>query len=126
MIGVIPRYHQAFKALKPFTQELDLEKYYDIYDVSDMDISEALTELSDNEFEDVDSLRVLKTIAARFFIVRKILLCSLLALDASGEKSDIIRWTAAVDEIQGLNLVTEDAEDRLRGILNEEQSKFIQ
>jgi len=91
-----------------------------------MDISEALTELSDNEFEDVDSLRVLKTIAARFFIIRKILLCSLLALDASGEKSDIIRWTAAVDEIQGLNLVTEDAEDRLRGILNEEQSKFIQ
>jgi len=91
-----------------------------------MDISEALTELSDNEFEDVDSLRVLKTIAARFFIIRKILLCSLLALDASGEKSDIIRWTAAVDEIQGLNLVTEDAEDRLRGILNEEESKFIQ
>ena len=124
LTGVIPRYHQAFNVLKPLTQELDLERYYDIYDVSDMDVSEALLGYSDEGLEDLDSLRVLKIIAARFFIIRKIFLCCLLALDANGEKSDFLRWTAAVDEIHGVNVVTEAAENRLHGILNEEESKF--
>ena len=124
LTNVIPRYHQAFNSLKPLTQELDLEKYYDIYDVSESDVSEALIEYSDDEFEDLDSLRVLKIIAARFFMIRKIFLCCLMALDANGERSDFLRWTAAVDEIHGVSVVTEAAENRLHDILNEEESKF--
>ena len=121
---VIPRYTQAYTTLKPFTEVMDLEKYYDIYDISDMDFAEAMLGYSETEFEDLDSLRVLKILAARFHTVRKIFLCCLLALDAHGGKPDFLRWGTAVDEIQALGTVTGGAEERIRQILSEEESMF--
>lgn len=103
---------------------MDLEKYFDIYDISDSDFTEAMTGFSESEFEDAESLRVLKILAARFDITRKIFLCCLMALDADGGKPDFVRWTTAVDEIHGLAMVIGDAEDRLRRILNEEESSW--
>jgi hypothetical protein len=121
---VIPRYNQAYAELKPITEQMDLEKYYDIYDISDLDFSEAMHGYSKAEFEDPDSLRVLKILAARFQTTRKVFLCCLMALDANGEKSDLARWQSAVDEIQGLSEVTREAEERLNRILSEEESEF--
>lgn len=118
----MPRYHQACTVLKPFAEEMDLEKYFDIYDISDSDFTEAMSGYSEAEFEDAESLRVLKIIAARFDITRKIFLCCLMALEADGGKPDFIRWTTAVDEIHALAIVTGEAEERLRRILGEEES----
>jgi hypothetical protein len=109
--------------LKPFAEELDLEKYFDIYDVSDTDLAEAMLGYSDTEFDDVESVRVLKILAARFHTSRKLFLCCLMALDAHGGKPDFLRWSSAVDEIRGLTTVTNEAEVRLRDILTEEESK---
>lgn len=103
---------------------MDLEKYYDIYDISDIDFSEAMLGYSEVEFEDPDSLRVLKILAARFQTLRRIFFCSLMALDASGEESDLYRWQSAVDEIRALGKITSEAEERLSRILNEEESEF--
>jgi hypothetical protein len=122
---VLPRYNQAYTALKPYTEVVDLEKYYDIYDISDVDFAEAMLGYSDAEFEDHESLRVLKILTARFHIMRKIFLCSLMALDATGERTDFSRWRNAVEEIQGLSEVTADAEEKLRTILSEEESKQL-
>ncbi|KAH8815133.1 Mysoin-binding motif of peroxisomes-domain-containing protein [Xylogone sp. PMI_703] len=119
---VIPRYSQACTALKPLTECLDLEKYYDIYDISDMDSADALLGYSEAEFEDVDSLRALKILAARFHTIRKIFLCCLLALDAHGGKPDFLRWGTALDEIHAVSAVTAEAEERMRRILTEEES----
>ncbi|KAG9248552.1 Mysoin-binding motif of peroxisomes-domain-containing protein [Calycina marina] len=121
----IPRYQKAVKAVQSMTEELDLEKYYDIYDLTDIDTSEVAIGYTEHEFEDLESLRVLKILAARFFLTRKIFLCCLLALDASGDKSDFPRWNVAVDEIREVNIVTEDAERKLREILNEEESFHV-
>lgn len=103
---------------------MDLEKYLDIYDISDGDFSEAMTGYSETEFEDAESVRVLKTLAARFYTARRIFLCCLLALDAHGGQPDFYRWSTAVEEIQGTGAVTRDGEDRLRRILREEESRF--
>lgn len=119
---VIPRYNQAYNVLKPFTEQLDLEKYYDIYDISDVDFDEALLGYSDTEFEDPESLRVLKILAARFHTTRKAFLCCLMALNADGGKPDFLRWSTAIDEIHGVGTVTGAAEGRLRRILTEEES----
>lgn len=120
---VIPCYKQACNVLKPLAEQMDLEKYYDIYDISDMDYSEAMLGYSDTEFEDLDSLRVLKILAARLHTIRKVFLCSLLALDAHGGKLDFLRWRMAVDEIHAVGNTTSKAIERLRSILNEEESK---
>ena len=103
---------------------MDLEKYFDIYDISDTDFTEAMTGFSEGEFEDAESLRVLKIMAARFDITRKIFLCCLMALDADGGKPDFVRWTTAVEEIHGLASKTREAEERLRRILSEEESSL--
>lgn len=119
----IPRYNQACAVLKLFAEELDFEKYLDIYDVSETDFSEAMLGYSETEFDDVESVRVLKILAARFHTARKIFLCYLMALDANGGKSDFIRWSGAIDEIRGVTAVTDEAEARLREMLAEEESK---
>ena len=121
---VIPRYNQACLTLKPLTEQLDLEKYYDIYDINDIDFSEAMFGYSEAEFEDPDSLRVLKILAARLHTIRKIFLCCLMALDATGGKTDFPRWRTAADEIQELTLKTSAAEVRLRTTFSEEESKI--
>jgi len=120
---VIPRYNQACILLKPFAEDLDLEKYFDIYDISNTDFSEAMLGYSETEFEDTESVRVLKILAARFHTSRKIFLCCLMALDAHGGKPDFLRWSSAFDEIRGVGAVTNDTEIRLRDILTEEESK---
>jgi hypothetical protein len=101
---------------------MDLEKYYDIYDVSDTDFSEAMLGYSEGEFDDAESVRVLKILAARFHTTRKIFLCCLMALDAHGGRPDVIRWSTAIDIIHGAIAVTVEAEERLRRILSEEES----
>ncbi|KAK2626056.1 hypothetical protein QTJ16_004318 [Diplocarpon rosae] len=120
---VIPRYNQACIALKPLAEEMDLEKYFDIYDISDVDFSEAMMGHSDTEFEDAESVRVLKILAARFYTTRKIFLCCLMALDAHGGSSDSNRWSTAVDEVHGVSIVTGDAGERLCRILGEEETR---
>lgn len=103
---------------------MDLDKYYDVYDISDLDYSEAMLGYTEGEFDDEESVRVLKIFAARFHTIRKIFLCCLLAFDAHGGKPDFHRWGLAVDELHTLCSVTSEAEDKLRRILGEEESKL--
>lgn len=102
---------------------MDLEKYYDIYDISDFDMLDALRGYSEEEFDDAESLRTLKILAARFCTVRKLFLSSLLALDANGDTNDLLRWTTAVEALRSLNKCTQRVYDRLRTVLGEEESK---
>jgi hypothetical protein len=78
----------------------------------------------EGEFEDRDSLRVLKLFMARLHVIKKIFLCCLLALDADGGKPDFRRWSTAVDEIHSLASITGDAEVQVNQILSEEECKL--
>lgn len=124
MSELLPRYNQACMVLKPLAELVNLEKYFDVYDISDLDLLEASLGFSESEFEDLESLRVLKILATRFHTIRKVLFCCLLALDADGGKPDFARWSTAVDEIQALSAVTGEAEDHLRRILGEEECEY--
>ncbi|KAG5980986.1 hypothetical protein E4U55_003423 [Claviceps digitariae] len=120
--NVLDAYKQMVNTIKGFAEQTELEKYYDMYDINDLDISDALQGFNENEFEDSESLRTLKILAARFHTTRKMLLCALLALDANGEGSDLLRWSTAVDVLRSLNESTRGAYDKLRAILSEAQS----
>lgn len=102
---------------------MDLEKYFDIYDINDGDTAEAMSSASDIEAEEAESVRGLKLTAARFYTTRKVFLCCLMALDAHGGKPDFARWSTAVDEVRGVAVVTSNAEERLQSILSEAESK---
>ncbi|OAR00233.1 hypothetical protein LLEC1_06457 [Akanthomyces lecanii] len=119
---VLQQYDRLATLVQGFSEQTELEKYYDMYDISDFDIQDARQGYNENEFEDSESLRTLKILAARFYTMRKMLLCAMLALDASGERNDLLRWTAAVEALQELNKTTKAAYKKIQDILSEEQS----
>lgn len=118
---VLDEYIQITTVVKGFSEQTNLEKYLDIYEISDFDISDANRGFDDDEFGEPESLRALKIIASRFHTVRKVFLCALLALDASAEEQDLLRWTTAVEALRILNAATSSAHAKLRNILIEEE-----
>lgn len=123
MCDMIQNYLQVSSAIKGFAEQLDLEKYHDVYDISDFDISDAMQGFSETEFDDQESLRSLKIAAARFHTIRKLMLCALLALEARGDNTDFLRWSTAVEGLRSLNEVTVQSFEMLRDILSEEESR---
>jgi hypothetical protein len=121
--NVLDTYNQVSTVIKGFSEQTDLEKYLDIYEISDFDISDAGRGFNEDEFDDVESLRTLKIVACRFHTVRRLFLCILLALDATGESQDLLRWTTAVEALRKLNGCTKEAYNKLSNILSEEECK---
>ncbi|PHH85485.1 hypothetical protein CDD83_343 [Cordyceps sp. RAO-2017] len=119
---VLTKYSQASDTIKAFSEQTELEKYYDMYDISDFDMSDALQGYNEAELEDAESLRTLKILAARFHTRRKMLLCGLLALDVSDEAAELVRWQAAAGALQSLNMCTKASYEKVRAILSEEES----
>jgi hypothetical protein len=115
------KYKQVAAVVKGFSEQLDLEKYYDVYDISDFDIADALQGFSESEFDDTESLRTLKIAAARFHTIRKLVLCALLALPANGDDSDYLRWSTAVEGLRALNQITANSYEQLKSILTEQE-----
>lgn len=121
---MIKSYIQVTTAVKGLSEQLDLEKYYDVYDITDFDVSDAMQGFPEDATEDAESLRVLKIAAARFHTIRKLLLCALLAFEATGDNSDFVRWSTAAQCLNQLSTLTGDCYERLRLILSDEESTF--
>lgn len=123
LADVLKTYISVSAVTRGFAEQTDLEKYLDVYEISDFDLSDANREFDTDEFEDAESLRTLKIVSSRLHTMRKLFLCSLLALDASGEKQDLLRWTAAVEALRTVNASIEAACSKLRAVLSEEECK---
>ncbi|KAB8262020.1 Mysoin-binding motif of peroxisomes-domain-containing protein [Aspergillus pseudonomiae] len=123
--AMLRRYIQAQHSLQPVTDNDNLAKYYDIYDVSAEELAEAESALAERATEDQYSLRALRTLFGRLYIVRKSILCCLLALGADGGGSDIARWTIAIEQMQDLAEVTGRYTEKMTNILNEEDSNQV-
>lgn len=120
---MLEQYLRAQHMLQPLTDDINLAKYYDIYEVSLEELIEAESCLVDRETDDRYSLRALRTLFGRLYGVRKSILCCLLALGADGGGSDIGRWSTAVEQMRNLAEVTGKNIRRMTDILNEEDSK---
>ena len=121
---MIQNYIKVSTVAKEFAEQCDLDKYYDVYDISDFDISDAMQGFSECDSEEAESLRILKIAAARFHTIRKLFLCALLAFEATGENSDFMRWSTAIDGLRTLNEVTRTCYQKIDQILREEDSEL--
>lgn len=120
---VLTRYNRASNVVKSFSEVTELEKYYDMYDIGDFDVSDALQGYNEADFDDAESLRTLKILAARFHTARKMLLCGLLALDANEGGPELLRWGTTLEALRDLNASTRTSYDGVRAILGEEECK---
>lgn len=68
------------------------------------------------------NLRALKIGLQKLHIIRKLFLCSLLAIDADGGESDFTRWAAAIETMLHLSAETSKMTGAIDDILREEES----
>ncbi|CAG8893130.1 unnamed protein product [Penicillium egyptiacum] len=123
--SMLERYIQSQNTLRPLTDEGDLAKYYDIYDIGLEELEAVESSLSQRANEDQYSLRALRDLFGKLYSVRKSVLCCLLALSADGGGSDIARWSSAVEEMRELAAVTGNSMLKMTTILNEEDRDTI-
>ena len=113
---------QAYKSLRGITAEINLERYFDMYELSRSDLEEVEeTAISngDNSTDD-ESLKCLKISLHKLHIVRKLFLCNVLALNADN-KHDSYIWARATEIMQSLSSEYVAAATALDSILCEEE-----
>lgn len=110
--------------MKDLIEEDDLEKYLDVYEISNPDLQEAAQGYSEAEFEDGETLKVLKILQYRLTTLRRVYLCSLLALQADGGKPDFMRWSLTIDSMLDLAKPAGVWSEKINSILSEEE-QFI-
>ena len=120
---MLESYLLAQQNLRRIADPNDLEKYYDIYDISAVELRDAES-FPEQGAEDRYSLRSLRNLFTRLYTTRKGILCCLLSLGANGEESDITRWGTAIEEMRKLVNTTATYTERLADILNEQDRKY--
>lgn len=118
-------YYRLYQTLKPFAATLDLEKYYDIYEISrtDLEDAELVANVEPADIVDADTLHDLKVGLQKLHILRKLVLCTLLALNADGSKSDFRRWSVAVEMMCNFSSLTVRMISNIDEVMGEEEGK---
>ena len=119
-------YRQEHDILKDLTVNVDLERYYDLYEISQSEMQEADAvippDIHDDD-DDMDTLKALKSGLQGLHLRRKLYLCSLLALHADGRRSDFPVWTAATESMISLASTTNRMASSIANTLSEEEGK---
>jgi hypothetical protein len=122
---MIPILAEQCGTLKQLILEDDLEKYLDVYEISNPDLQEAALGYSEAEFEDAETLKALRMLQYRLSTLRRVYLCSLLALEADGGKPDFARWSTVVDSMRSLARPAGQWSEKINAILAEEEQFVI-
>ncbi|KAK2742457.1 hypothetical protein FQN57_005348 [Myotisia sp. PD_48] len=122
---MLEKYLDAKRTLRPLVDNANLEKYHDVYDFSAEELQDPDTTVLDKTLDDKTSLRSLRNSFNKLFALRKSTLCCLLAMQADGSDSDILRWNAAIEAMQALSMKSAECITKLRDILNEQDREII-
>lgn len=122
---MIPILARECQTLRRHVQEEDIEKYLDVYEISNPDLQEAALGYDESEFEDIESIKALRAWQYRFSTLRRVYLCSLLALQADGGKADFSRWGAVVDSMILVAAPTGERSEKFNQVLAEEEQFVI-
>jgi hypothetical protein len=122
---VTPPLQDACRSLKPLVDEDNVEKYLDTYEVHNIDIEDASRDYSDEEFEDMQALKSLRILQLRVTTLKRVLICSLLALEADGGTEDFQRWGTVVRIMREVASVAGSMSEKINDILGEEDRKSI-
>ncbi|EMC94941.1 hypothetical protein BAUCODRAFT_73056 [Baudoinia panamericana UAMH 10762] len=122
----IPTCVKACTTLRRLSDEDDFEKFLEVYDVNPQDAKQAsgddpLLPLED----DAESLKSLRVMSYRAGILRRIVLCALMALEADGGKPDFARWRVATETMRALSANLGGPAEKLRLIMTEMESLTI-
>lgn len=124
--SLIPTVIEASEKLRTLIDADDLEKYFEVYDISAQDAQEASgTDALSVLEDDPESLKSLRVLSYRSGVLRRVLLCSLMSLEADGGKPDFSRWRSATELMEGVNSIIAISAERLRQQLSEMETLTI-
>lgn len=118
---VSPNLISAATDLEPHSHVADFDRFLEVYDVRKDDIEDAKIGFVEVTQEELESLRSLKLYQYRLATLRRLLLCSLLSIPATGRQSDATRWRVAVAVMEYLTQLLIDSNDILSKLLKDEQ-----
>ena len=126
LISMFAPYYEAYQSMKIRAIDVDLGKYYDVYEISRTDIEDAelVANVTPSDIADADTLQDLRVDLQKFHVIRKLLLCALLALDADGSKADFRNWSDATDAMKRITSITAKMAFEIDDILGNEEGKF--
>ncbi|KAL8704680.1 MAG: hypothetical protein Q9201_002174 [Fulgogasparrea decipioides] len=102
--------------------EADLEKYYDIYEISRTDMLE-VEGFATAEAPELgeETLKAFKIGMQKLHLVRKLFLCSLLALSADGGRIEMAKWSNTTKTMDALSVETSKITQDLDQVLEAEE-----
>ena len=116
-------YVAAHAALRSLSNAGDVNKYHEIYDISEQDAREASShsrlELTDEE----TSLKSLRYHLRRTFFARQLVLCDLLAVSPQLESDDVENWRTVLRQTSDLAEVLHNARATMSISLTREDEK---
>lgn len=120
----LPAFKEATISLKILLNQDDMEKYLDVYDIPHHAVQEAISpELASLDQDDPESLRSLRVVSYQYSTLRRVVLCSLMSLDADGGNTDFARWSAATKIMNSLSVTTATWAQKLSDLLREVEGK---
>lgn len=118
---VTPNFETAAVDLEPQAHPEDLDRFLEVYDIRKDDIEDAKIGFVDVQQEELESLRSLKLYQYRLSTLRKVLLCTLSSIPATGRKADAVRWRVAVAVMEYLTQLLKDSNSMLNKLIQDEQ-----
>ena len=118
-------YRQEWERLKPLAAAIDIDKYYDLYEISHTDVqeAEAVSAVTLDADVDLDTLKALRSGLQHLHLIRKLYLCSLLALNSDAEGSNMSVWAVATESMSSLASKTLQSTEKIEKFLTEEECK---
>ena len=115
-------YYKAYQTLKEYTNDVEIEKYYDMYEISQSDLHdvEQSGPATEPDTGEADTLKAIKSRLLRLHLARKLFLCSLLALDADGGHCDFKIWPVATEYMRRFGCITAKCASELEQSLGDE------
>lgn len=119
----MPAFQGAARSLRAHADADDLERFLDAYDLQQQDVYDALELSDDQQVGDGESLRDLRAQQAQLSTLRRLVICSLLSIPATGRQLDAIRWRVCVQEMEKLCNVMNQSSECIAKLLRDDDRK---
>lgn len=82
-------------------------------------------DLASIDHDDPESLKSLRVVSYQYSTLRRVVLCSLMSLEADGGNPDFPRWAAANQIMNSLSLVAASWAEKLSALLREVEGMLV-
>lgn len=116
-------YVAAHESLRSLADAGDLNKYHEIYDISEQDLREVFLQPGPEAVDEGISLKTLRYHLRQAFLARQLILCDLLAVSPQLESSGVENWRTIVQQVSVLVELLHESTAALSTTLTREDEK---